>query len=160
MTIVVCLHCGDRFVTRGGAADKHAQRCPRDPALRDAIVRALTGADGYAASHNQYMAAAQRDNLPSRTALSNTFGSWAAALAHFGAVVSPQRANHAARIAATRVGRDAKMAAVDARVGAEIDALTEEAQRELEYAAYLSERGLAVCGERRLPGGGMAYMLR
>lgn len=136
-------------------------RCPLDPAQFDAIRAALTGADGYSVSHNLYMAAAQRGDLPSRTALVQALGSWAAALAHYGVPMSPRSAAGAQKLAATRSGRRRNDAAVDERVGVEVDAAIEDAQRAIEYARYLTERGLAVCGEpRRLAGGGTAYMLR
>lgn len=158
--LVACPHCGRQIDTRGNGA-RHMSRCPLDPALRDAIKAALTGADGYSVSHNRYMAAAQRGDLPSRTALVQALGSWAAALAHYGVPMSPRSAAGAQKLAATRSGRRRNDAAVDERVGAEVDAAMEEAQREIEYARYLTERGLAVCGEpRRLASGGTAWMLR
>ena len=76
-----CPHCG-RELHKWTRA-KHVRTCPKRPEIADALRTALTGADGYAVSPEEYVRVRTK-RLPTHVAITHTFGSWRAACAHFG----------------------------------------------------------------------------
>lgn len=166
---VACPHCAHEFADTHISA--HVAHCPCRPDMRARIIAAMTAPDGYAVSQTQYEAVSLQLGVPSRTLLWHTFGSWSKALVYFGLTMNPANAaciNTAKRERPPkRPYRRRNDAAVDARVGAEIDEAREAAQRAQALARYEVDHGYTVAVRqdgtpyvRTLPGGSTAYMLR
>lgn len=76
-----CPHCGRELYKR--VRNLHIKACPKRPEIADALRKALTGADGRAVSPDEYQRVHAK-GLPPHTVLCKTFGSWRAAVRHFG----------------------------------------------------------------------------
>ena len=76
-----CPHCG-RELHKWTRA-KHVRTCPKRPEIFAALREALTDADGYAVTPHGYARKRSR-RLPTQVVLHKTFGSWRAAVRHFG----------------------------------------------------------------------------
>ena len=155
--LIRCPHCGITGDRRGRLLREHITRCPRDPALYTAIKAALTGRDGYGLSRRAYEAGDYRGRVPSAGALRRTLGSWSAVLAYFDVpAADPATALLNAVIRRSlKIGR--RRATLDEIAAAEmaIDAAIIRAALASKW-----DRGVAVCGVRRLPDGRYAWMLR
>ena len=179
MASATCPHCKRVYSTIG--YDKHLVRCPYRDELRSAIIDAMTGEDGYAVPRDVYEQRAIDDNLPSPSTMRAMFGTWAAALAHFGVsmrpsnatectavqLVAPKDVQPGARAKCTRrPHRSAEE--IDAEIGAEIEATMHVTRQALAAARYETDHGYTVAVRRSdgtpyvrtLPGGGVACMLR
>ena len=76
-----CPHCGREVYRR--VRQLHINACPLRPEIADALREALTGADGHAVTPDEYTRVRSKC-LPTQAALCRTFGSWRAAVLHFG----------------------------------------------------------------------------
>lgn len=159
-----CPHCGRTCIP--GKLAAHVNVCAYRPEIAQRMREVLRDVDGYAVTRSRYAVIAVNEGLPSLTSLEKHFGTWRAALVHFDVPMHPGAiANTGAPKTeptppspAPRPRKLRRVEMVDAAVGAEVDALTEEAQRAIEAARYPS--GLAVCSVRELPDGRVACVLR
>lgn len=151
-----CQHCGGLLDI--GVLARHAANCPRNPARRAAIAAALEDADnpGYGVPTPIYKQRVRAGcGLPAKNTLSDAFGDWPAVCAHFG--LRPPgdlprllRPSGGAGVLAARGQVEAAAIAEAAAAQAAVRQLLQDD----------AERGLPVCGARRLPDGRIAYVLR
>ena len=171
MASATCPHCKRVYSTIG--YDKHLVRCPYRDELRSAIIDAMTGEDGYAVPRDVYEQRAIDDNLPSPSTMRAMFGTWAAALAHFGVSMRPHVAAASAALqhnGQQRPGRrrPSSDAEIDAEIDAEVEATLHVTRQALAAARYETDHGYTVAVRRSdgtpyvrtVAGGGTAYMLR
>lgn len=90
ITIQECPWCGMEITPW---ARRHLIVCPRNPALRPNIIRALADAErpGYAVSYAIYWRRAGRVRAPSLSLLYRAWGSWPVICAEFGLIWEPVR---------------------------------------------------------------------
>ena len=144
-----CPHCGREL--HKWTRSKHIAACPQRPEIAQRMREALAGADGYAATPDEYAArAAQMGGLPGRTAVLKHFGAWGAVIAHFG--VQP-----ASRDDAYRRRSETRRRTIEQRRNASDPLLVGSVRVRTDYG---DGDGLAYYGERQLAGGGTVYMLR
>lgn len=77
-----CPHCGRAL--HKWTRNRHIAACPQRPEIAAAMREALAGADGYAATPDEYAARTAGTDLPTVSTLMNHFRAWRAATAHFG----------------------------------------------------------------------------
>ena len=81
-----CPHCGREL--HKWTRSKHVRTCPKRPEIAGALRKALTGADGYAVTVDEYVRVRGK-RLPTHVAVTQTFGSWRGACAHFDVAQRP-----------------------------------------------------------------------
>lgn len=85
-----CPWCGWEVIP---TTRRHIKVCPRNPALRQNIIQALSDTErpGYAVSSRVYSRRSYKSRAPSLSLLYRAWGSWSAICAEFGLTREPAR---------------------------------------------------------------------